>query len=102
MNVLRQFILEDNIEPMNTHTVRIYMEDLIHLISMLKDQAIHSYLKRLCENIFEEMYEKLAKEKDLIDSGHTTHNEIDTANINRQLNGLNSIYTEFRIIINNY
>jgi len=46
-------------------------------------------------------FEKLDKEKQLIDSGRTTHNERDTANINRQLNGLNSIYISFMNAINN-
>jgi hypothetical protein len=47
------------------------------------------------------MYEKLANEKKLIDDGLTTHNETDTADLIRQLNGLNSIYNSFRNAINN-
>ena len=34
---------------------------------MLRDRNIHSDLKKLCEKLFEEMYEKLAKEKQIID-----------------------------------
>jgi uncharacterized protein YpiB (UPF0302 family) len=98
---LRQFILRDNIEPMNPWSVRDYISDLNHLIRMIKDPDIHSDLKRLCEKIFEEMYEKLAKEKKLIDDGLTTHDEADTANLIRQLDGLNYIYNRFMNAINN-
>jgi hypothetical protein len=85
LSALREFIVHHNIEPMNPWSVRDYISDLIHLIRMIKDQDIHSNLKRLCKKIFEEMYEKLANEKKLIDDGLTTHDETDTANLIRQL-----------------
>jgi hypothetical protein len=100
LGTLRQFILNDNMEPTNNPvSVRVYIEDLQHLIDFLENPVVHSDLKFLCERIFEEMYKKLAEEKKLIDSGHTTHNARDTAEINFHLNVLNSIYREFRYII---
>ena len=101
LNTLREFILRDNIEPMNPWSVRDYISDLIHLIRMIKDQNVNSRLKRLCKKIFEEMYEKLANEKKLIDDGLTTHNETDTANLIRQLDALNYLYNSFINAINN-
>ena len=98
---LRRMILQDNEQPINRLTVLTYILDLESLISILRDRNVHSDLKHLCENIFEEMYEKLANEKKLIDDGLTTHNETDTADLIRQLNGLNSIYNSFRNAINN-
>ena len=71
------------------------------MIYMLRDRNVHSVLKHLCEKIFEEMYEKLVKEKKLIDDGLTTHDEADTANLIRQLDGLNYIYNRFMNAINN-
>jgi len=98
---LRRMIVVDNEQPINRLNLIVYILDLRSLIAILKDPYIHSVLKRLCENIFEEMYEKLAKEKELIDFGFTRHNERDTAYIIWQLNEFESIYTEFRNIINN-
>ena len=97
---LRHFI-QDNGDPIDRHTVSVYISDLLILIRNLKDPDTHSDLKSLCEKTFEQMFEKLAKEKQLIDSGRTRHNERDTANIIEQLNGLNSIYISFMKAINN-
>ncbi len=71
------------------------------MIYMLRDRNVHYVLKHLCEKLFEEMYEKLAKEKQIIDYGYLSHNEYDTAYLIRQLNGLNSIYNSFMNSINN-
>ena len=98
---LRRMILQDNEQPINRLTVLTYILDLESLISILRDRNVHSDLKHLCENIFEEMYEKLAKEKELIDFGFTRHNEYDTTYLNEELNRLNSIYDSFMYTINN-
>ena len=99
LGTLRQFILNDNIEPIDSGTVRWYIEDLQHLIKFLEDPDVHSDLKFLCERIFEEMYKKLAEEKKLIDNGLIRENERETAKINFHLNVLNSLYIEFKDII---
>jgi len=98
---LRRMILQDNEQPINRLTVHTYISDLGSLISILRDRNVHSDLKYLCENIFEEMYEKLANEKKLIEDGFTRHNEYDTTYLNEELNRLNSIYDSFMYIINN-
>lgn len=99
LGTLRQFILNDNIEPIDSGTVRWYIEDLQHLIKFLEDPDVHSDLKFLCERIFEEMYKKLAEEKKLIDNGLIRENERETEKINFHLNVLNSLYIEFKDII---
>jgi len=100
LGTLRQFILNDNIEPpMNQWSVRVYIEDLQHLIDFLENPVVHSDLKFLCERIFEEMYKKLAEEKKLIDGGLIRDDERETAEINSHLMKLNSLYAEFREII---
>ena len=101
LSVLRRMITEDNELTINRTNIEVYIMDLETLISMLRDRRVHYVLKHLCEQIFEEMYEKLAKEKQIIDFGYTSHNERDTTYLNRELNGLNSIYIRFRNIINN-
>jgi hypothetical protein len=101
LNSLKQFILQHNIQPMNPQSVRNYISDLIHLIRMLNDPGIEVDLKRLCKKIFEEMYEKLAGEKKLIDDGLTMHDARDRQNLIQQLNQLNSIYNSFMNSINN-
>jgi len=98
---LRRMILQDNEQPINRLTVLTYILDLESLISILRDRNVHSDLKHLCENIFEEMYEKLANEKKLIEDGFTRHNEYDTTYLNEELNRLNSIYDSFMYTINN-
>jgi hypothetical protein len=98
---LRRMILQDNEQPINRLTVHTYILDLESLISILRDRNVHSDLKYLCENIFEEMYEKLANEKKLIDDGLTRHNEYDTTYLNEELNRVNSIYDRFMYTINN-
>ena len=101
LSSLRRMILEDNELTINRRNIEVYIMDLETLISMLRDRRVHYVLKHLCEQIFEEMYEKLAKEKQIIDFGYTSHNERDTTYLNRELNGLNSIYIRFRNSINN-
>jgi len=101
LNSLREFILEHNIEPINQWRVGDYISDLMDLIRMIKDPDIKVDLKRLCKKIFEEMYEKLANEKKLIDDGLTMHDARDTENLIRQLSGLNYIYNRFMNAINN-
>lgn len=90
----------DNEQPINILTIRTYMMALNSLIYFLRDREVHYVLKHLCEQIFEEIYEKLAKEKQMIDFGYTTHNE-DTIYINEELDRLNSIYIRFMNITNN-
>ena len=92
-----RMILEDNEQPINTLTIRTYMMQLGALIHFLRDIEVHYVLKHLCEQIFEEIYEKLAKEKQMIDFGYTLHNEDTIYDLDR----LNSIYIKFRNIINN-
>jgi hypothetical protein len=75
--------------------------NLESIIYILRDRNVHSVLKHLCEKLFEEMYEKLAKEKQIIDYGYSSHNEADTANLIRQLNRLNLVYNRFMNAINN-
>ena len=94
-------ILEDTEGPINILTLGTYMRALNALIYFLRDIEVHYDLKSLCEQIFEEIYEKLAKEKQVIDHGHTSHNEINTRIINEELNRLNSLYIRFNNIINN-
>ena len=101
LSSLRRMILEDNEQTINRLTIHTYMMDLNALIYLLRDREVHYLLKHLCEQIFEEMYEKLAKEKQIIDFGYTSHNERDTTYLNEELNRLNSIYIRFRNIINN-
>jgi len=101
LSALRRMITEDNEQTINRLTIGRYMMDLEGLIYLLRDREVHYVLKHLCEQIFEEIYEKLAKEKQIIDFGYTSHNERDTTYLNEQLNGLNSIYIRFRNIINN-
>ena len=96
-----RMILEDNEEPINILTIGTYMRALNALIYFLRNRDLHYDLKSLCEQIFEEIYEKLAKEKQVIDFGHTSHNERDTIIINEELNRLNSLYISFRNVINN-
>ena len=98
---LRMIILEDNEEPINILTIGTYMRDLNALIYFLRNRDLHYDLKSLCEQIFEEIYEKLAKEKQMLDRGITSHNEIDTEYINEELNMLNFMYISFRNVINN-
>jgi len=101
LSSLRRMILQDNEQPINRLTILTYMSDLESLIYILRDRNVHSDLKHLCENIFEEMYEKLAKENEIINFGYTSHNERDTTYLNEQLNRLNSIYNMFMYTINN-
>ena len=105
MDVLRtltRMILEDNQQPIDRSTIIIYINDLNTLIRMLRSSDIHYNLKYLCEKIFEEIYEKLAKEKQMIEFGHTSHNERDIAHLMYNLNNnLNSLYIRFRNVINN-
>ncbi len=101
LSSLRRMILQDNEQPINRLTVHTYILDLESLISILRDRNVHSDLKYLCENIFEEMYEKLANEKKLIEDGFTRHNEYDTTYLNEELNRVNSIYDRFMYTINN-
>lgn len=101
LSSLRRMILEDNEQTINRLTIHTYMMDLDSLIYLLRNREVHYLLKHLCEQIFEEMYEKLAKEKQIIDFGLSSRNEIDTTYLNRQLNRLNSIYIRFRNSINN-
>ena len=91
----------DNRLPINRSTIRMYIYDLDIMIRMLRDRNVHYNLKYLCEKIFQEMYEKLAREKQMIDNEFTSHNETDTIYINAELNRLNSIYISFSNIINN-
>jgi hypothetical protein len=102
LSSISRMILEDNERPINRLTlVPYYITNLESMIYMLRDRNVHSDLKHLCKKLFEEIYEKLAKEKQIIDYGHTTHNEYDTTYLSRELNRLNSIYNRFRNIINN-
>ena len=96
-----RMILEDNERPINMLTIGTYMMNLNALIYFLRHREVHYVLKHLCEQIFEEIYEKLAKEKQMIDFGYTSHSERDTTYLNDELYGLNSIYIRFRNIINN-
>jgi hypothetical protein len=99
---LRRMILQDNEQPINRLNVLFYIMDLESMINILRDRNVHYDLKRLCENIFEEMFEKLANEKKLIDDGLTTHDEEDTIFLIRQLNSrLNPVYNRFMNAINN-
>ena len=101
LTTLTDIILEDNEEPINRLSIRTYMLDLDLLITRIKDRDAHYNLKYLCEKIFEEMHEKLAKEKQMIEFGYSSHNEIDTEYINEELNMLNFLYISFRNVINN-
>ena len=101
LRVLTRIITEDNELPINRWNIRTYIDDLEILVIMLTDRNVHYNLKYLCEQIFEEIYEKLAKEKQMIDHGHISHNEIDTRYINEYLNMLNFIYIRFRNVISN-
>ena len=101
LRTLTRFITIDNRLPINRSTIRTYIYDLDIMIRMLRDRNVHYNLKYLCEKIFEEMYKKLAKEKQMIDNEFTSHNERDTIYINDELNSLNSIYISFSNIINN-
>ena len=101
LSSLRRMITEDNEQTINRLTIHTYMMDLETLISMLRDREVNYVLKHLCEQIFKKMYEKLAKEKQTIDFGYTSHNVRDTTYLNRELNRLNSMYIRFRNIINN-
>jgi hypothetical protein len=101
LNILTEFILQDNTNPMTPLSVRIYIYDLVFLNRMLQNPDIHSDLKRLCKKIFEEMYEKLVNEKKLIDDGLATHETEDTEEIIAQLKRIDPIYNNFRNIINN-
>ena len=101
LSLLRRMIIQDNEQPIERSTITMYIMNLNSLISILRDRNVHSDLKHLCENIFEEMYEKLAKEKQNIDFGYTSHNETDDRFLIVELNRLNSIYNRFMYTINN-
>ena len=105
MDVLRTLtimILEHNQQPIDRSSITIYIQDLYTLIRILRSSDIHYNLKYLCEKIFEEMHEKLAKEKQMIEFGHTSHNERDIAHLMYNLNNhLDSLYIRFRNVINN-
>ena len=102
LSSISRMILEDNQRPINRLTlISSYIMNLESMIYILRDRNVHSVLKHLCEKLFEEMYEKLAKEKQVIDYGYSSHNEYDTRYLTRELNRLNSIYNRFRNIINN-
>ena len=101
MRILTRIITEDNEQPINRSTIVTYIINLDIMIRMLRDRNVHYNLKYLCEKIFEVIYEKLAKEKQMIDNEFTSHNERDTIYINEYLNRLNSIYNRFSNIINN-
>ena len=99
---LRRMIVVDNEQPINRLNVLFYIMNLETMINILRDRNVHYDLKRLCENIFEEMFEKLVNEKKLIDDGLTTHDEEDTIFLIRQLNSrLNPVYNRFMNAINN-
>jgi len=91
-------MIADNEQPIN---ISAQILDLQVLINMLKNQDMDYDLKNLCKDLFEEMFEKLAKEKELIDNGFTRHNRRDTTVLIEQLNRLNSIYNRFIKAINN-
>ena len=102
LTTLTDIILEDNEEPINRLSIRTYMLDLDLLITRIKDRDAHYNLKYLCEKIFEEMHEKLAKEKQMIEFGYSSHNERDIAHLMYNLNNnLDSLSTRFRNVINN-
>ena len=101
LSSLRRMILEDIEQPINISTIVTYRLDLESLILILRDNEVHYDLKHLCKKLFEEIYDKLAKEKQIIDSGDTSHNQRATKYLQEQLNRMYSIYNRFKNIINN-
>ena len=92
LSSIARMILVDNQLPINRLTIlQSYIMNLESMTYILRNRNVHSDLKHLCEKLFEEMYEKLAKEKQIIDFGYSSHNESDTTYLTRHLNGLNSI-----------